>query len=74
MNLNIEYIKNNYKEFEEITKLMNISSDQLNDLTARKLVPGPSYIIKSDVEITSSLDDRIQISVAEKYFHPAVLV
>ncbi|RYJ40159.1 hypothetical protein NU08_0915 [Flavobacterium anhuiense] len=59
--------------FEEVTKMANISSDKLNELIENKLVSEPSYVINSDITITSSLSDTHKVSIERRYFHPSVL-
>ncbi|WP_427871737.1 DUF6058 family natural product biosynthesis protein [Flavobacterium sp. MMS24-S5] len=73
IDINLNYIKDNYIEFEEVIKTANISLDKLNQLIESKLVPEPSYIINSEINISSSLNDNHRIIVEEKYFHPSVL-
>ncbi|MHC0439852.1 DUF6058 family natural product biosynthesis protein [Flavobacterium sp. 3-210] len=73
MNKNLKYIEENYIEFEEIIKTLNISSEKLNNLIESQLVPQPSYVIKSEITISSPLNDSHKIIFEKKYFHPSVL-
>ncbi|SHF95138.1 DUF6058 family natural product biosynthesis protein [Flavobacterium defluvii] len=73
MDKNLKYIVENYIVFEEITKMANISSDKLNELIENKLVPEPSYVINSDITISSSLNDSHKVSIERRYFHPSIL-
>ncbi len=73
MDQNLKYIVENYIVFEEVTKMANISSDKLNELIKNKLVPEPSYVINSDITISSSLNDTHKVSIERRYFHPSVL-
>ncbi len=66
--INIRYIEENYFEFEEILKLTNLSVDKLNQLIAHKLIPEPSYIIDSEVKISSSLNDSYKMVSSKRYF------
>ncbi|KAF2339786.1 DUF6058 family natural product biosynthesis protein [Flavobacterium tistrianum] len=73
MDQNIKYIEGNFIEFEEVIKLANITSDELTALIENKLVPQPSYVINSEIRISSSLNDNHIINTDKKYFHPRVL-
>lgn len=73
MDLNLKYITANYIEFEEVIREAKISSDKLNELIENKLVPEASYSIKSDITISSSLNDSYNVTIERKYFHPSVL-
>nr|WP_315243420.1 DUF6058 family natural product biosynthesis protein [uncultured Flavobacterium sp.] len=71
--INIKYIEENYLEFEEVLKLTNFSPDKLNQLIADKIIPGPSYVIDSEVRISSSLNDSHKIISSKKYFAKNIL-
>lgn len=71
--INLKYIEDNYIEFEEIIKVMNLTSDQLNQLIEDKLIPGVSYIVNSEITISSSLDDSYKSVVSKKYFSKTIL-
>jgi len=73
MDLNLKYITANYIEFEEVIREAKISSDKLNELIENKLVPEASYSIKSDITISSSLNDSYNVTIERKYFHPSVI-
>ncbi|AXB56183.1 DUF6058 family natural product biosynthesis protein [Flavobacterium fluviale] len=73
MDLNLKYITANYVEFEEVIREAKISSDKLSELIENKLVPEASYSIKSDITISSSLNDSYNVTIERKYFHPSVL-
>lgn len=73
MDINLKYIVENYIEFEEVIKMANVSSEKLNELIENKLVPNASYVINSDIVISSSLNDTHKITVEKKYFHPSIL-
>lgn len=73
MDINLKYIEDNYIEFEEVIKTANITSEKLNSLIENKLIPEPSYVVKSEITISSSLNDNHKITVEKKYFHPRVL-
>jgi len=73
MDKNLKYIEDNYIELEEIIKTANISSERLNELIENKLVPEASYVINSEITISSSLNDNHKIIIEKKYFHPSVL-
>jgi len=66
--LNIQYIEDNYLEFEEIQKLTNLSSEELESLVDRKLIPSPSYVISSVITISSPLNDLHEIKISKRYF------
>lgn len=73
MDKNLKYIVENYIEFEEVIREAKISSDKLNELIKNKLVPEASYSIKSDITISSSLNDNHKVIIERKYFHPSIL-
>jgi hypothetical protein len=73
MDKNLKYISDNYIEFEEVIKIANISSEKLNELIENKLVPNASYVINSEIVISSSLNDNHNITIERKYFHPSIL-
>ncbi|MRX66457.1 hypothetical protein SAMN06265349_102354 [Flavobacterium resistens] len=73
MDKNLKYIEDNYIEFEEVIKTTNISSEKLNELIESKLVQHPSYVINSEITISSSLNDNHKIIIEKNYFHPSVL-
>lgn len=73
MDKNLKYIEDNYIEFEEVIKTANISSEKLNELIESKLVQHPSYVINSEITISSSLNDNHKIRIEKRYFHPSVL-
>lgn len=71
--INVKYIEDNYLEFEEIIKLMNLTADQLNELIELKLIPEPSYKIDSEVIISSPLNDSYKAVALKKYFPKSIL-
>jgi len=73
MDKNLKYISDNYIEFEEVIKIANISSEKLNELIENKLVPNASYVINSEIVISSSLNDSHKVVLEKKYFHPSIL-
>jgi ribosome-interacting GTPase 1 len=52
--INLKYIEYNYLEVEEIIRIMNLTSDQLNQLIEEKFIPEASYVINSEITISSS--------------------
>jgi hypothetical protein len=66
--LNIKYIEENYLELEEVMKLTNFSSEKLDQLIKDKLIPESSYVINSEIIISSSLGDNYKIVSSKKYF------
>jgi hypothetical protein len=73
MDKNLKYIVENYIEFEEVIKTANISSEKLNELIENQLVPNASYVINSEIVISSSLNDSHKVVLEKKYFHPSIL-
>lgn len=71
--INLKYIEENYLEAEEIICIMNLTPDKLSRLIETKLIPQPSYIIKSDIIISSSLNDNHKIVSSKKYFPKSIL-
>lgn len=71
--INLKYIEENYLESEEIISIMNLTEDKLNKLIEVKLIPEPSYIINSEVSISSSLNDNYKIVSSKKYFPKSIL-
>ncbi|WP_316635119.1 DUF6058 family natural product biosynthesis protein [uncultured Flavobacterium sp.] len=71
--INIKYIEDNYLEAEEIIRIMNLNSDKLNQLIEDQLIPEPSYIINSEINISSPLDDNYRVVTSKKYFPKSIL-
>ena len=71
--INLKYIEDNYLEVEEIIEIMNLTSDQLNHLIDEKLIPEASYVINSEITISSSLSDNYKIVSSKKYFPKSIL-
>lgn len=71
--INLKYIEENYLEAEEVISIMNLSQDKLNKLIEAKLIPQPSYVIDSEITISSSLDDNHKIVSSKKYFPKSIL-
>jgi hypothetical protein len=71
--LNLKYIEENYLESEEVISIMNLTPDKLNRLIEDKLIPEASYIINSEVTISSSLNDNYKIVISKKYFPKNIL-
>ena len=71
--INLKYIEDNYLEAEEIIEIMNLTSDQLNHLIEEKLIPEASYVINSEITISSSLSDNHKIVSSKKYFPKSIL-
>jgi hypothetical protein len=68
MNENIEYLKENFYELNEVLKKTGISKEKLNDLIENNLIPKASYTIIKKHNITSSLGDNFEFSLEENYF------
>ncbi|MTI30928.1 DUF6058 family natural product biosynthesis protein [Xanthovirga aplysinae] len=68
MSKNLKYIKENYVEWNKLCELANITSEELGVLIKRELVPAPSYRIRCQYEISSSLGDKEIIDETKKYF------
>lgn len=66
--INLTYIEDNYLEFEEVKRLADLSSHELDKLIEDKLIPSPSYVIDSAITISSPLNDSYKILVSKKYF------
>lgn len=73
MDQNLKYIVENYIVFEEVIKMANISSEKLNQLIENKFVPEASYVVNSDITISSSLNDIHKVTIKRRYFHESVL-
>jgi hypothetical protein len=71
--INIKYIEDNYLEAEEIARILNLTSDKFNKLIEDKLIPEPSYVIQSNVTISSSLNDSYRIVASKRYFPKSIL-
>jgi hypothetical protein len=71
--LNLKYIEENYLESEEIISIMNLTPDKFNRLIEVKLIPEPSYVINSEITISSSLNDTYKIVSSKKYFPRSIL-
>lgn len=71
--LNLKYIEENYLESEEIISIMNLTPDKFDKLIQAKLIPQPSYVIDSEITISSSLDDNHKIVSSKKYFPKSIL-
>jgi hypothetical protein len=71
--LNLKYIAENYIELEEISRTVRLSVDKLHQLIEAKLIPEPSYIINSEITISSSLNDNHKTTIVRKYFPKNIL-
>lgn len=71
--INLKYIEENYLESEEIISIMNLTPDKFDKLIEAKLIPQPSYVIDSEITISSSLDDNHKIVSSKKYFPKSIL-
>ncbi|MET3025184.1 DUF6058 family natural product biosynthesis protein [Flavobacterium sp. UW10123] len=65
---NLAYIVDNYLEFEEVKRLTRLSDDELNGLIEEKLIPSPSYVINSEITISSPLNDQHTVTMSKRYF------
>ena len=65
---NLAYIVDNYLEFEEVKRLTRLSDDELNKLIEEKLIPSPSYVIDSEITISSPLNDQHTLTMSRRYF------
>lgn len=65
---NLAYIVDNYLEFEEVKRLTRLSDDELNKLIEEKLIPSPSYVINSEITISSPLNDQHTLTISRRYF------
>ncbi|MBJ2123251.1 DUF6058 family natural product biosynthesis protein [Flavobacterium sp. IB48] len=65
---NLAYIVDNYLEFEEVKRLTGLSDDELNKLIEEKLIPSPSYVINSEITISSPLNDQHTLTISKRYF------
>ncbi|MGG5210581.1 DUF6058 family natural product biosynthesis protein [Chryseobacterium sp. MIQD13] len=71
---NIEYIKSNYIEKAELLEITGIKNDQLNYLLEEKLIPNASYVVESELRITSPLEDETTEHQKEEYFGKHVIL
>jgi len=65
---NLAYIVDHYLEFEEVKRLTKLSDDELNKLIEEKLIPSPSYVINSEITISSPLNDQHTLTISRRYF------
>jgi hypothetical protein len=70
---NLKYIAENYIELEEISRTVRLPVDKLHQLIEAKLIPEPSYIINSEITISSSLNDSHKTTIVRKYFPNNIL-
>lgn len=68
MDINLKYIEGNYIEKQELCKLANISSEGLEALIEKELIPNASYSINSTHEISSPLGDKIAVTEPKEFF------
>ncbi|QSB27065.1 DUF6058 family natural product biosynthesis protein [Flavobacterium sp. CLA17] len=71
--INIKYIEDNYLEAEAIIKITKITSDKLKQLIEDKLIPEPSYVVNSEINISSSLNDHFKVVNSKKYFPKSIV-
>lgn len=71
--INIKYIEDNYLEAEEIIRIINLTPNKFNQLIEDKLIPEPSYVIQSNITISSSLNDNYRINASKRYFPKSIL-
>ncbi len=69
----LEYIKSNFIEENELCKEADISVEKLNNLVEKQLIPNSSYEIKTDIKITSPLQDEKVITQTKRYFHKSCI-
>ncbi len=68
MDTDIKYIEEHYLEFQDICIQANISSQELDGLIDKNLIPKPSYTIEVTTIVTSPLDDSKKITALKQYF------
>lgn len=66
--MDIKYIEENYLEWNDLCTKANISSQNLEELIDRHLIPSPSYVVEVATTIKSSLEDSINTKISKKYF------
>ncbi|WP_439879689.1 DUF6058 family natural product biosynthesis protein [Pontibacter sp. MBLB2868] len=70
---NIEYIKANFIEKRDLLKLTETSSDFLESLISKELVPKASYFVEHEIKISSPLNDCAAEVLKEEYFGKNVI-
>ncbi|MGL1884865.1 MAG: DUF6058 family natural product biosynthesis protein [Reichenbachiella sp.] len=68
MDINLKYIEENYVEYKKLCKMANISSDELEELIYKELIPNASYTINSTDTISSPLGDKVMVNEIKKFF------
>lgn len=73
MESNLKYIEDNYIELENLATLTHFETAEIEKFIVEKLIPSYSYLIHSEIKISSSLNDSHSISTAKKYFSKNVV-
>ncbi|WP_028888033.1 DUF6058 family natural product biosynthesis protein [Tenacibaculum ovolyticum] len=73
MDIDIKYIEDNFIELNELCKISEISSQELNALIENELIPNSSYEINATYKINSPLGDEKTISEVKKYYPKSVI-
>jgi hypothetical protein len=73
MDIDIKYIEDNFIELNELCKISEISSQELNTLIENELIPNSSYEINATYKINSPLGDEKTISEVKKYYPKSVI-
>ncbi|PKH52609.1 hypothetical protein CXF68_18720 [Tenacibaculum sp. Bg11-29] len=73
MDIDIKYIEDNFIELNELCKISEISSQEINALIENELIPNSSYEINTTYKINSPLGDQKTISEVKKYYPKSVI-
>jgi len=73
MDIDIKYIEDNFIELNELCKISEISSQELNALIENELIPNSSYEVNATYKINSPLGDEKTISEVKKYYPKSVI-
>lgn len=68
MDINLKYIEENYIEKKVLCEMANISSEELEALIEKELIPNASYSVNSTHEISSTLGDKITVTEPKEFF------
>lgn len=68
MNENLKYIEENFIEISELAAITNFSVKEIEEFIEKQLIPSYSYLVTTDLKITSPLEDNYSTQTVKKYF------
>lgn len=66
--LNLKYIKDNYLTLDDLAREAGVDAETVQGLINEKFIPGASYTVKENTEISSPLGDAVVYTSTTEYF------